>query len=155
MGTRDEDAVDTQLRVRGVRDVANGKLRAYVPGGFEFVAARDIAEGHVLAMEKGRTGQKYILSTEFCTVDRFVEICERVTGKKRPPLRLPHAIMRPISHVTSFLMARLRPNDPQRFTPGALRILAQHRKADPTKAKIELGYGPTTLQQAVRHVYAC
>ncbi len=112
---------------RVIRDFANGKLRAYVPGGFEFVAARDIAEGHVLAMDKGRSGQKYILSTEFCTTDRFVEICARVTGKKRPPLRLPHAIMRPIAHLTSAVMARVRPGDPQRFTPGALRILAQHR----------------------------
>jgi len=43
---------------RVIRDFANGKLRAYVPGGFEFVAAHDIAEGHVLAMQKGRTGQK-------------------------------------------------------------------------------------------------
>jgi len=138
---------------RVIRDFANGKLRAYVPGGFEFVAARDLAEGHVLAMEKGRTGQKYIISTEFCTVERFVEICERVTGKKRPPLRLPHAIMRPISHVTSFVMARLRPTDPQRFTPGALRILAQHRKADTTKAKTELGYRPTSIEEAVREAY--
>jgi nucleoside-diphosphate-sugar epimerase len=138
---------------RVIRDFANGKLRAYVPGGFEFVAARDIAEGHLLAMEKGRTGQKYILSTEFCTVDRFVEICERVTGKKRPPLRLPHAIMRPISHVSTFLMTRLRPNDPQRFTPGALRILAQHRKADTTKARTELGYRPTSIEEAVADAY--
>jgi nucleoside-diphosphate-sugar epimerase len=138
---------------RVIRDFANGKLRAYVPGGFEFVAARDIAEGHVLAMAKGRTGQKYIVSTEFCTTDRFVEICERVTGKKRPPLRLPHAVMLPIAHVTSFVLARLRPNDPQRFTPGALRILAQHRKADTTKARIELGLRPTSIEAAVREAY--
>ncbi len=139
---------------RVIRDFANGKLRAYVPGGFEFVAAKDIAEGHVLAMHKGRAGQKYILSTEFCTLDRFVEICERVTGKKRPALRLPHAIMRPISHVTSFLLARFRPDDPQRFTPGALRILAQHRHADITKAKTELGYRPTSIEAAVADAYA-
>ncbi len=138
---------------RTICDFANGKLRAYVPGGFEFVAARDIAEGHVLAMAKGRTGQKYILSTEFCTVDRFVEICEAVTGKKRPPLRVPHAIMRPISHLTSLVMGRLRPDDPQRFTPGALRILAQHRKADTTKAKTELGYRPTSIAAAVQEAY--
>jgi len=66
---------------------------------------------------------------------------------------LPHGIMRPISHVTSFLMARLKPSDPQRFTPGALRILAQHRKADTTKAKTELGYRPTSIEEAVREAY--
>jgi nucleoside-diphosphate-sugar epimerase len=138
---------------RTIRDFANGDLRAYVPGGFEFVAARDIAEGHLLAMEKGRSGQKYILSTEFCTVDRFVEICERVTGRKRPPLRLPHMVMRPISYVTSFVLSKMKPNDPQRFTPGALRILAQHRKADTSKARSELGYSPTSIEEAVREAY--
>jgi len=138
---------------RVIRDFANGHLRAYVPGGFEFVAARDIAEGHVLALDRGRSGQKYILSTEFCTVDRFVEICERVTGRKRPPLRLPHAVMRPISHLTSLFMSHFRPNDPQRFTPGALRILAQNRRADTTKAQTELGYRPTSIEAAVQDAY--
>ncbi len=138
---------------RVIRDFANGKLRAYVPGGFEFVAARDIAEGHVLAMHKGRTGQKYIISTEFCTVDRLIEICEQVTGKKRPSFRLPHAVMRPAAHVTSFLLTRFKPSDPQRFTPGAVRILSQHRHADITKAKTELGYRPTSIMAAVTDAY--
>jgi nucleoside-diphosphate-sugar epimerase len=71
-----------------LRDFANGKLRAYIPGGFEFVAARDIANGHVLAMEKGRTGHKYIISSGFHSMDTLMDIFERVTGKKRP-LRLP------------------------------------------------------------------
>jgi nucleoside-diphosphate-sugar epimerase len=138
---------------RVIRDFANGKLRAYVLGGFEFVAARDIAEGHLLVMQKGRSGQKYILSTEFLTVDRLIEICERVTGKKRPRLRLPHALMRPISYATSAVMSRLRPDDPQRLTPGALRILAQHRHADTTKARTELGFRPTSIEAAVAEAY--
>ena len=41
-------------------DFATGKLRAYIPGGFTFVAARDMAGGHILAMDKGRAGQKYL-----------------------------------------------------------------------------------------------
>ncbi len=136
-----------------IRDFANGKLRAYVPGGFEFVAARDIVDGHVRAMDKGRTGQKYILSTSFCTIDQYIEIAERVTGRKRPRLRLPHAVMKPISHVTSLFMNTFRPDDLQRFTPGAIRILGQHRKADTTKAQTELGYRPTSIEAAVQEAY--
>ena len=49
--------------------------------GFEFVAARDIVEGHRLAMEKGRPGQKYIFSTEFQTVDGLMDIYEALTGQ--------------------------------------------------------------------------
>ena len=57
-------------------DFATGKLRAYIPGGFTFVAARDMAGGHILAMDKGRAGQKYIFSTEFLTVDDLMTIFE-------------------------------------------------------------------------------
>ncbi len=67
---------------RTLCDFANGKLRAYVPGGFTFVAAQDLVEGHVLAMQKGRAGQKYIIATEFLTIDRYIEICRARHGQE-------------------------------------------------------------------------
>ena len=74
---------------RTLIDFANRKLWAYIPGGFEFVAARDMAAGHVLAMEKGRPGQKYIFSTQFLTVGELLGMFEQVTGQPRPKLCLP------------------------------------------------------------------
>jgi nucleoside-diphosphate-sugar epimerase len=136
-------------------DFAHGRLRAYIPGGFEFVAARDIVEGHILAMEKGRSGQKYIFSTEFLTVDQMMSICEDVTGRKRPRMRLPAPLMAGISEVTSRFKNTFFPNAPQRFTPAAVRFLRMQRKADCSKAKRELGYQPTTIAQAVREAYDC
>src|SRR5712664_4039692 len=59
-------------------DFATGRLRAYIPGGFEFVSARDLVQGHRLAMDKGRAGQKYIFSSEFKTVDELMAIYEGV-----------------------------------------------------------------------------
>jgi nucleoside-diphosphate-sugar epimerase len=135
-------------------DFANGKLRAYIPGGFEFVAARDLVDGHLLAMEKGRTGQKYIFSTEFKTVDDLMEIYETLTGRTRPRLRLPGPLMLGIAHVTSFVMTRLAPDRPQRFTPGAVRILRMGRRANIAKARTELGYQPTSIRQAIEEQYA-
>jgi nucleoside-diphosphate-sugar epimerase len=135
-------------------DFANGRLRAYIPGGFEFVAARDIAEGHRLAMEKGRTGQKYIFSTEFKTVDELMAIYEAVTGRARPRLRLLPPLMMGIARVTSLVSRAVAPDAPRRFTPGAVRILRMQRRADITKARTELGYQPTSVRRAIEEQYA-
>src|SRR5581483_10402892 len=138
---------------RTLADFANGKMRAYIPGGFEFVAARDIVSGHLLAMEKGRTGQKYIISSRFTTVDELMEIFERVTGRRRPRLRLPPPVMAVIAEVTQAVQSTFFPSRPQRLTPGAVRILRMHRRADTTKAKTELGYQPTSIEDAVKEQY--
>jgi nucleoside-diphosphate-sugar epimerase len=138
---------------RTLADFANGKLRAYIPGGFEFVAARDIVAGHLLAMEKGRAGQKYIISSGFTTVDELMAIFERVTGRRRPRLRLPAPVMAVIAQVTQAVQSTFFPSRPQRLTPGAVRILRMHRRADTSKAKNELGFVPTSIEDAVREQY--
>jgi nucleoside-diphosphate-sugar epimerase len=134
-------------------DFARGRLRAYIPGGFEFVAARDIVQGHLLAMDKGRSGQKYIFSTAFKTVDELMALYERLTGRPRPRWRLPGALMAGLAGATSFFTTRLAPDAPQRFTPGAVRLLRMGRHADITKARTELGYAPTSVEDAIREAY--
>ena len=138
---------------RLLRDFANGKVLAYIPGGFEFVAARDIVEGHLLAMKKGRAGQKYIISSGHVTVDELVEIYARVTGGKKPPFRLPPALMAVIAQITTRVLKIVAPESPQRLTPGAVKILGQYRKADISKAKRELGFQPTPIEDAIREQY--
>jgi nucleoside-diphosphate-sugar epimerase len=135
-------------------DYANGRLRAYVPGGFEFVAARDIVQGHLLAMAQGRPGQKYIFSTEFLTVDELLGIYEEVTGRPPPNLRLPGPLMSGLATATDFILNRLAPNAPRRFSAAAVRFLRMRRRADCSRAKQELGYQPTSIATAVREAYA-
>jgi nucleoside-diphosphate-sugar epimerase len=134
-------------------DYANGKMRFYVPGGFEYVAARDIAEGHILAMKRGRTGHKYILSTEFLSLDQIIGLWAKVTGRPNRLWRLPPQLIAFCSSLSSFVLTRWFPNTPQRFTPGAIRILRLNRRADITKARQELGYQPTSVAKAVEEAY--
>lgn len=134
-------------------DFAHGRLRAYIPGGFEFVSSRDIAEGHVLAMRRGRSGQKYIISSAYASVDDLMELFREVTGRPKPKLRLPPMMMAAIAEVTDKTWYRLFPNLPRRFTPAAVRLLQMRRQAGHDKAKQELGYQPTPLSQAVREAY--
>ena len=136
-------------------DFASGKLRAYIPGGFTFVAARDMVEGHILAMDKGRAGQKYIFSTEFVSVDTLMTIFEEVTGRPKPRLRLPPPLMAGLAEVTTFVLTNFFPRKPQRFTPAAVRFLRMERKADCGKAMRELGYRPTTIAGAIQEAYDC
>jgi nucleoside-diphosphate-sugar epimerase len=140
---------------RTLVDFAHGKLRAYIPGGFTFVSARDMVEGHVLAMNKGRRGQKYIFASEFRTVDDLMSLYEDVTGRRRPRLRLPPPVMAGIAEVSSFVLTNFFPSRPQRFTPAAVRFLRMQRKADCTRAVEELGFRPTTIAQAVQEAYEC
>ncbi len=134
-------------------DYTHGKMPAYIPGGFEFVAARDIVEGHVLAMEKGRPGQKYIFASGFTTVDELMAIYEDVTGRRRPRLRLPPPVMFAIASVVSPVVTRLFPKVQQKLTPDAVRLLTMKRQADCSKAKRELGFRPTPIADAVREAY--
>ncbi len=139
---------------RTLCDFANRKLHAYVDGGFEFVAARDIAEGHVLCMERGRSGQKYIFSSEYQTISDMLDHFQAVTDVQRPRRQIPLGLMLPFAEVASYALSRLWPSYPQRFTPGAIRLLQQCRHADTSKAKEELGFQPTTIREAVREAYA-
>ncbi len=132
----------------------SGKVRAYVDGGFAFVAARDIVEGHLLCMHRGRTGQKYIFATEYKTISDMLDLYEEVTGIPRTHRRIPTPIMYVLSEVASSYLSRFHPNFPQRFTPGAIRLLQLCRHASIEKAKHELGYQPTSIRSAVQEAYA-
>ena len=139
---------------RTLIDHAHGKLHAYIPGGFEFVSYRDIVEGHLLAMARGRAGQKYVFSTQFLSLDDIMDIFEEVTGRPRPRLKLPADVMAGVAVVSSFFYNNFSPTTPQRFTPAAVRILKQQRHADTSKARAELGYEPTSIRKAVHEAYA-
>ncbi|MCY3885825.1 MAG: NAD-dependent epimerase/dehydratase family protein [Gammaproteobacteria bacterium] len=139
---------------RTLCNYTSGKVRAYVDGGFAFVAARDIVEGHLLCMNQGRTGQKYIFASEYKTISDILDLYEEVSGIPRPRLRIPTPIMYVLSELASFYLSRFHPNYPQRFTPGAIRLLKKRRHANTDRAKSELGFQPTSIRAAVQEAYA-
>ena len=132
---------------------ARGRLPAYVAGGFEFVAAQDVANGHRLAMARGRAGQKYIFSTEFRTMDQIMAAFERVTAPRRRPMRLSPRTLRGVAEVTSRVGALLAPDSEPLLTPAALRLLRLGRRADTSKARGELGFVPTSVDAAIEDAW--
>ncbi len=135
-------------------DHAQGRLRAYVPGGLPLVSASDAADGHVRAMARGRSGQKYTLATQFITVDEIMDVLEEVTGRRRPRLKLPVGVMAGVAEVTTFLTSRLPDGVAQPFGPSAVRLLGEERTADVGKARSELGFEPSSLRRALHDAYA-
>ncbi|MDC0722364.1 NAD-dependent epimerase/dehydratase family protein [Nannocystis bainbridge] len=131
-------------------DFSRGKLRAIIPGGYEAVTTEDLARGHVLAMERGRTGQRYIFSTRYVTMDEMVALFAEQIGTDRRPIALSPRLMSAVARTISKPMARLFPNVPQHLTPGAVFVLTMQRRADTTKAQQELGFVPGDLPAAVR-----
>ncbi len=139
---------------RSLCDYTNGKLRAYVEGGFAYVAARDIVEGHLLCMQHGKTGEKYIFASEYKTISEMLQFFEEVSGVKSPARRIPTPLMYAFSEVASFYLSKWHPKFNQRFTPGAIRLLKLRRHANTEKAKRELGFQPTSIRDAVHEAYA-
>lgn len=138
---------------RALCDFANRRLRAYIDGGVEFVSADDIVAGHLLTMERGRPGEKYIFSTQFSTLPEIMTMWHEITSVPPPRLKLPVPVMAAVAEVLSPILTRVAPNFPQRLTPGAVRILQLRRHVDLHKAKSELGYQPGSLRTACEQAY--
>ena len=105
-------------------------------------------------MRKGRSGEKYIFSSEYKPISEILDLFEEVSGVPRPWRRIPSDVMLVFSEAASFYLSRCHPNFPQRFTPGAIRLLRKRLHADISKARRELGYKPTSIRAAVREAYA-
>lgn len=130
-------------------DYVNGKLRVYIPGGFMWIRAGDIAQGHLLAMEYGRKGQKYLFATEFMELRQIFETVRELAHVEHAMLELPTAPVKAIATLYSGTFAHLFPKASQRLTPGSIAVLELRRHVDYGKASRELGYQPSSMRLAI------
>ena len=75
-----------------VLDFLNGDMPAFIDTGLNVVDVRDTAEGHLLACERGRPGERYILGSENLTLAQILQKLAAITGRKAPTMRLPYAV---------------------------------------------------------------
>ena len=125
------------------------KVPAYVEGGLNIVDVRDVAKGHLLADEKGQTGERYILSGRNFTLDRLFADLARISGVEAPRLKLPGPIL---LHALE-LGGRLPMPVPMPTSPDEVRSAMLWWTYKNTRAKKELGFKPRpheeTLETAV------
>jgi hopanoid-associated sugar epimerase len=131
-------------------DFAHGKMKAYVPGAFDWVPMCDVISGHLLAMDKGRRGERYLLSGEVATLDQILDWLAEDTGRPRPRLRVPPGLMLAISVPKDLIEARFFPGKYPRFNQHSIRLLTSGKYGTNLKARRELGLSPTPLRQAFR-----
>ncbi len=128
-------------------DFLNGRIPAYVDTGLNLVDARDVAQGHVLAAEKGRVGEKYILANRNMTLEEILRTLARLTGRRAPSLRLPHAIPLAAAAVGTFVAGLT--GRPPRVSLESVRMSRHRMFFDGGKAVRELGLPQTPVEEAL------
>jgi dihydroflavonol-4-reductase len=119
-------------------DAARGRTPAYVDTGLNVVHVDDVAQGHLLAFERGRAGEHYILGGEDLSLKTILGIIAELVGRKPPRIRLPHAIVMPIAYLAEgYSRATGRPT---RVTVESVRMSRKRMFFSSAKARRELGY---------------
>jgi dihydroflavonol-4-reductase len=140
-----------------ILDFLQGKMPAYIDTGLNLVDARDVALGHVLAAERGRDGERYILGCENLTLKQILDRLSAITGKKAPSIQLPYGVAY-VAGVVTTAWARGFGGTP--LAPlEAVKMARKKMFVTHEKASRELGYAPgpvdEALQRAVEWFRAC
>ena len=135
-----------------ILDFLNGKMPGYVETGLNFVGVEDCAAGHLLAAEKGKIGERYLLGAENLTLKQVLDELEKITGLPAPRLKIPHGLALGAAYVeTAF--SRLVGREPQIPVEG-VKIARHLMFVDCSRGQRELGFRPgpvaAALERAVR-----
>ncbi len=134
-----------------VVDFLRGAMPGFVDTGLNVVDARDVAQGHLLACERGKAGERYILGSENLTLEQILQKLAAITGKKAPSMRVPYAVAYAFG-AASTAWASVTGREP-RAPLDAVKMSRKKMWVSHEKAARELGYSPgpasVGLQRAV------
>ena len=137
---------------RMVLDAAAGRMPAYVDTGLNIVHVDDVATGHVLALERGRVGERYVLGGTDMTLREILEEVARIAGRRPPRVRLPHGLVLPVAYLAE-AWARVTNREP-RVTVDGVRLARKHMFFSSAKATAELRYGARSASEALQDAVA-
>jgi dihydroflavonol-4-reductase len=122
-------------------------MPAYVNTGLNFVDVRDVAWGHLLALQKGKTGDRYILGNQNLTLKAFLDLLSEVSGIKAPQDTIPLWLPLGIAWIDECLLGSLgkKPSIPL----DGVRMSAQSMYYSSAKAVRELGLPQSPLKEAI------
>jgi dihydroflavonol-4-reductase len=134
---------------RIVVDFLKRKFPAYVETGLNLVDATECARGHIQALEKGRSGERYILGGENLTLKQILDRLGAITGLKSPTVKLPYFFALATGLVDEMITGRLLGLEP-RATIDAVRMGRKRMFVSSAKAERELGWRTVPVEGALR-----
>jgi dihydroflavonol-4-reductase len=134
---------------RIVVDFLKKKFPAYVDTGLNMVDVRECARGHLAALEKGRSGERYILGGENLTLKQILDKLAAITGLPSPRVRLPYAVALASGVVDTVVTGVVLRREP-RVTLDAVRMGRKKMFVSSAKAERELGWKPVPVDAALR-----
>ncbi len=138
---------------RVLRALRRGDLPALVPGGFDWVDARDVAAAALSAAERGRSGERYLLSGTYLSVAGLAALVAEVSGTRAPRWLLPHWLLRGAAPLAE-LWSRVSRAEPLLTRDALVALRTGHPSIRHDKARAELGFAPrplrTTIEDALR-----
>ena len=123
---------------RIIVEAANGRMPAFLDAGLNLVHVDDVADGHLLALDKGRIGERYILGGQDVMLGTMLAEIARIVGRQPPTLRIPRAPLFPLAWVNEQI-ARTLGRTPF-LTVDSLRMAKHRMFFSSAKAQAELGY---------------
>ncbi len=129
-------------------DFLRGNMPAFVDTGLNLIDVGDTAEGHLLACERGASGQQYILGCENLTLEQIFAHLQTISGKTAPRWRIPYGIAY-AAGVASTTWANITGREP-RAPLDAVKMARKKMFVSPDKAKQQLGFQPGSVDGALR-----
>lgn len=132
---------------RIITEAASGRMPAYVDTGLNVVHVDDVAEGHLLAFDKGVIGERYILGGDNLSLAEILARLARLSGCKPPKVKLPTAPLYPLAYAAE-AWARVSGREPM-VTVDALKMASHRMWFSSAKAEAQLGYRHRPAQEAL------
>jgi dihydroflavonol-4-reductase len=138
---------------RIIVDFLKKKFPAYVDTGLNLVDATECARGHIAALERGRSGERYILGGENLTLKQILDKLAAITGLPSPKVRVPYALALTTGVVDEIVTGRIRGREP-RATIDAVRMGRKKMFVSSSKAERELGWKCVPIDGALSRAVA-
>jgi dihydroflavonol-4-reductase len=138
---------------RIIVDFLKKKFPAYVDTGLNLVDATECARGHIAALERGRSGERYILGGENLTLKQILDKLAAITGLPSPKVRVPYALALATGVVDEIVTGRMRGREP-RATIDAVRMGRKKMFVSSSKAERELGWKCVPIDDALSRAVA-